>query len=307
MNEVERLADGQIPLLIYLQNVAAFVSGLPEEKFIRSIIDLVINTTSGAKRPDIKKIPELKEAIIHTDDTVGFAFMQKGLQVAQAVVKLQVPSYFQSMPRLQSNGVPLVFLGTGWLLTDALIMTNHHVINARTEAEADADRDDLQLQVQRATATFDFDSDRTTGMQVPVKELVAWDAGLDYAVLRIAPSGRTPLPCSKSIVDVSVDSVAVNIVQHPAGRSKRYGIRNNLVTASTASELRYFTDTESGSSGSPVLNDDWKVVALHRAALYVSEVNFQGKDTAYVNVGTHISLILDDMKARFPNVAQEVT
>src|SRR5690349_9924828 len=105
MNEVKGLADGQIPLLIYLQNVAAFVSGLPEEKFIRSIIDLVINTTSGAKRPDIKKIPELKEAIIHTDDTVGFAFMQKGLQVAQAVVKLQVPSYFQSMPRLQSNGV----------------------------------------------------------------------------------------------------------------------------------------------------------------------------------------------------------
>jgi V8-like Glu-specific endopeptidase len=100
--------------------------------------------------------------------------------------------------------------------------------------------------------------------------------------------------------------VPVNIIQHPGGRSKRYGIRNNLVSASTATELRYFTDTESGSSGSPVFNDQWQVVALHRASIYVAQVEFQGKTTAYVNVGTHLSAILDDLRAHHPSIAAEV-
>ena len=52
----------------------------------------------------------------------------------------------------------------------------------------------------------------------------------------------------------------------------------------------------SGSSGSPVFNDQWQVVALHRASTYVAQVEFQGKTTAYVNVGTHMSAILDDLE-----------
>lgn len=93
---------------------------------------------------------------------------------------------------------------------------------------------------------------------------------------------------------------------HPRGRSKRYGIRNNLVSGGTDTDLRYFTDTEFGSSGSPVCNDRWEVVALHRGATYVEGVQFQGKPTAYVNVGTHLEVILKDIGDRFPELAKRL-
>lgn len=98
----------------------------------------------------------------------------------------------------------------------------------------------------------------------------------------------------------------MNIIQHPGGRSKRYGIRNNLLSAANDNELRYFTDTETGSSGSPVFDDRWEVVGLHRASSYVENVQFQGKPTAYVNVGTQLTAIVADLRARYPALAAEI-
>lgn len=49
-----------------------------------------------------------------------------------------------------------------------------------------------------------------------------------------------------------------------------------------------------------------EVVALHRAAMRVDNVQFQGKTTAYVNVGTHIRLIMDDIAQRYPALAAEI-
>ena len=71
--------------------------------------------------------------------------------------------------------------------------------------------------------------------------------------------------------------MAVNIVQHPRGEYKRVAVRNNLVSAADETTVRYFTDTDYGSSGSPVCDDQWRVVALHRGARRAKDVQFQGK------------------------------
>ena len=47
-----------------------------------------------------------------------------------------------------------------------------------------------------------------------------------------------------------------------------------------------------------MFDDQWRVVALHRGAAQVSNVQFQGRTTAWVNYGSHIRAILDDLKAR---------
>ncbi|HWH78867.1 MAG TPA: DNA/RNA non-specific endonuclease, partial [Candidatus Binatus sp.] len=63
------------------------------------------------------------------------------------------------------------------------------------------------------------------------------------------------------------------IIQHPRGRQKQIALRNNKVIVYVYDEeyhdennsfMYYVTDTEHGSSGSPVLSDQWFVVALHR-------------------------------------------
>lgn len=70
--------------------------------------------------------------------------------------------------------------------------------------------------------------------------------------------------------------------------------------------MRYFTDTRGGSSGSPVLTDDWTVVALHRGTRRVSDVSFQGKSTAFVNVGTQLSAVMEHLREHSAQVYEEI-
>jgi len=306
MNDVERLANGDVPLRIYLRNASLLLMGTEDQrKVILSTLDQVEHRSTGSPRLDLTNVPETKEKIIHIDDSVTYAFMAEGVKAAAAVMKLRVPR-FENGQAMLKNGAPVRYLGTGWLLTDSLVMTNHHVINARNEGEGNALEADLRLQAQSTEAQMDFDADGLAGTELAIDELLAWETNLDYAVLRIPATGRTPLRRASKAIENINEPVPVNIIQHPGGRSKRYGIRNNLVSASTATELRYFTDTESGSSGSPVFNDQWEVVALHKASTYVSNVQFQGKSTAYVNLGTHLGAIIDNLRLRYPLIATEI-
>src|SRR5205814_10048878 len=104
---------------------------------------------------------------------------------------------------------------------------------------------------------FDFDGSGASGATVAPIEVLAWDVALDYAVVRVDDAARAPLVLGDSLTAGigQQDAIAVNIIQHPNGEPKRLGIRNNLVTEATRTELKYFTDTLGGSSGSPVLND----------------------------------------------------
>lgn len=304
---VQPLPGGEVPLAVYLQNADLLLAGAQaQQAVVRKMLSRAIQRASGAPPLDPAAIPETKERLIHnTDDTVSFAFMEAGLRAGAGVAKLRVTRHENGQPRLQ-NGDPVVYLGTGWLLSETLVMTNHHVVNARQDGEPTAAAADFLKQAKSTVVQFAFDSDQAVGTEVNALGLEASDAALDYALLRIAPAGLLSLPRAPQRLTIGQDTVAVNIIQHPRGRSKRYGIRNNLATFSSATDLRYFTDTESGSSGSPVFNDRWEVVALHRGSTYVEGVQFQGKSTAYVNVGTHLAPILDDLKMRFPALAAEI-
>jgi endonuclease G len=305
MNDVERLANGQVPLIIYLGNLSSLLSGLEQQKVIQTALDELTHRATGSPRVDAAALPETKEQIIHDNDMVPYGFMEKGYKAGASVVKLRVARY-ENGARKMRNANPVIYFGTAWLLTDSLIMTNHHVVNARNEGEPAASPEDFRIQALHTIVHFDFDGDGMAGSEVPIQSLEAWDPALDYAILRIPPSGRTPLRCLAGPLKLETGLMPVNIIQHPGGRSKSYAIRNNLVSRSTPSELRYFTDTEAGSSGSPVLDDRWQVVALHRASTYVRKVQFQGRDTAYVNVGTPIHTIFEDLRARYASIAAEI-
>lgn len=306
LNYIERLTDGTVPLVAYLRGALGLGGHNAAMNTVRSKLSELESLTTGGPRLRVKELPETRERIVGRDDMVPYAFLERGLAVSKAVAKLEVPRFNEGAPHL-TNGEHTRYLGTGWMIGPGLLITNHHVLNARNDGEAEAGTADLKLQTEATVARFDYDVAEVEGVRVPLKGLVCCDVGLDYAIARVDIARPQLKIAAKPIAVISQDTyVAVNIVQHPNGNPKRFAIRNNLVTAATDRDLRYFTDTDGGSSGSPVFDDQWEVAALHRGSTFAQDVQYQGRPTAYVNLGTQIHAILAHVRANAPAVADEL-
>jgi hypothetical protein len=312
MNRVERLIDGKVPLAIWLRNAADQLTDATARDIYLKALDRVVRDAAG--EPDVAPdVPtgETKEEIVFRDDTVPFAFLAGGALAGSSVARIKVLPYQAGAP-LQPLALP--HHGTGWLIGPGLLVTNHHVITARTRTAGErpvVDPTDLRLQAVGSRSRFDYlTEDDPAAEELAALDLLACDEELDYAVLRLADEGpvRPYLRVATEPLTVAKDApVAVNIIQHPGGEPKRIALRNNLVYETDAQDVRYFTDTRGGSSGSPVLTDDWTVVALHRGTRRVADVSFQGKSTAFVNVGTQLSAVLGHLSEHSPQVHAEIT
>lgn len=156
--------------------------------------------------------------------------------------------------------------GSGLLVAPGLLITNHHVI----ESQAAAAEFCAQFRFEKKPtsrgkpATFALD---------PSACFVTDDIdGLDFTLIGIGRrlNGADSiesfgyLPLSDAPDKHMLGEVA-NIIQHPRGRYKELVLRENQLVArdELARVLHYIADTEPGSSGSPVFNNDWEVIALH--------------------------------------------
>ena len=308
LNQTPAIEGGVIPLEQWLRTASFFVSARPDEqKFFRDLADAVARKSdlSTEQRAEGAKVAavvgtEIEEKIIFVNDLVPFEFLRKAGRAGRSVVKMIVPVHLNGTLRKQPlSGKPMEGFGTGWMIGPKHIITNHHVIDARSPGEAEASQQDFALQGDKAVVHFDYDHLEAVGERIGVAGLRAADKALDYAILELPEAlTREPLTLWGGPMALTDDTpVPVNIIQHPRGRPKQMGIRNNLVAKLTDDDLAYFTDTDGGSSGAPVANDAWQIVALHKAATpEFGEQLFQGKDTAWVNIGTRIDRIIDDLK-----------
>lgn len=192
--------------------------------------------------------------------------------------------------------------GSGFMISPRLFITNQHVIpdaNAALGATITFDRELDETGRPRPITSFTLDPDTFA--------LFSDEAELDYAVIAVGNrlSGQGSLeefgycPLSNA-PDKHVVGMSANIVQHPLGQRKLISIRNNLLVFRTETTLLYETDTQVGSSGSPVFNDDWEVVALHHyGEPFLRKVDDDGKPVpAAVNEGIRISALVDDLIQR---------
>jgi hypothetical protein len=121
---------------------------------------------------------------------------------------------------------------------------------------------------------------------------------LDYALLRLAtPIGtieqRGWVSMHKGRTDLA-KGTALLIPQHPDGAPLKLAMDTDAVIGFNAggTRLKYATNTEPGSSGSPCFSMDWELLALHHLG-----------DPAWnklpeYNQGVPISLIRDRIAAR---------
>ena len=253
----------------------------------------------------------VEERYIVRDDTLSYEWMTDGVEVGRAVARIMVTRYKNGSPLRDESGGTAIEFGTGWLIGSQHLITNFHVLNAMPEGQI-ANSADIERQAKRSLIQFDYDSEQDSGYEIDVASLVVPRASsrrpkLDYAILKLDEPliDRIPLRLAPNFIYQVAGGVKplVNIIQHPHGKEKRVGIRNNPVNSIQITEFGYFTDTDSGSSGSPVLNDLWQVVGLHVGSdKLFKKVEFQDTLVKHENRGIHIGVIIQDLKTNYPDV-----
>ena len=224
-----------------------------------------------------------------TIDFVDVVFFERGMRAAQAVCRI-----------ITRSGQAI---GTGFLISPRLVITNNHVIGTAASARH-AGR--IRLRARRSGRAARGDAICVGAEQA---FLTDGEDNLDFTVVALGArvAGSKPadafgyLPLSGARNKHALGDF-VNIIQHPDGRMKEAVIRENQLVSRPRSGtvLHYVCDTEPGSSGSPVFNVQWKVVALHHWGGPHRELfDEHGKEVPRtVNEGIRASAITLDMQTR---------
>jgi endonuclease G, mitochondrial len=202
----------------------------------------------------------LIERILGQNDLMSVTFLQSAVAASRAVARIRIRS-----------GDRTVGYGTGSLVAGRVLMTNNHVLESA--ADAAASLAEFNYQDGEANPTV-FDLDPAS--------LFITDPALDYTLVAVRERGTgqaeiTSFGFNRLIEQEGKILVGecLNIVQHPNGDLKQVALRENQLKDILPQFLHYHTDTAPGSSGSPVFNDQWEVVALHHSG--VPSMNAQGE------------------------------
>ncbi|MDC0744851.1 trypsin-like peptidase domain-containing protein [Polyangium mundeleinium] len=200
---------------------------------------------------------------------VPVSFLEVGIRRAHAVVRIQC-----------ADGS----LGTGFLIPDNRLVTNHHVLPDRdiaagakvhfnyqkTADSRDAAVEELPLDPDAFFATSREDD--CTIVKVKGDPSTRWGA-IELQPTRIRIDDR------------------VNIIQHPGGDQKQLSFFHNLVAYVGEGRVQYLTDTLPGSSGSPVFDKEWRLVAVHHSGGWIPEPG--SKDRFFRNEGILVDRVVE--------------
>ncbi|MBA2749392.1 MAG: trypsin-like peptidase domain-containing protein [Tatlockia sp.] len=203
------------------------------------------------------------EKIDLTSDFLPIRYLADGVAQARAVCRISGP----------------MGMGTGFLVSRGVIMTNNHVLENESQA-------------QDSIAEFNYEDGQTpVVVKLQPRRLFLTDIDLDFTVVACDDTpivDIAPIKLLRDPATITRNELA-SIIQHPAGRRKEIALHNNEVTRVKDKVIHYRTDTEPGSSGSPVFNNRWQLVALHHAGW----IEPDGRAT---NEGIRIAAIVEKLR-----------
>lgn len=193
------------------------------------------------------------------------------------------------------NPIPL---GTGFLVGNAHLLTNCHVIQSKVIASqcvAQFNYIDDELGAIQKSVDYEFEPDLLFASEAKLDytlvqlkpEIAQRQAGYQFGWLQLIEDEACILPrlTSEEVMQLNNDRQLklrkyelsdgnnqgdnVFIIHHPKGKQKKIDVANNRVVEGGLFKdfLRYRVKSDFGSSGSPIFNVKWELVALHHAAI----------------------------------------
>ncbi|MCR6476096.1 DNA/RNA non-specific endonuclease [Variovorax sp. ZS18.2.2] len=205
------------------------------------------------------------ERYMGTNDLLGINYLQIGYMQSRAVGRVR---YFDKSERKTAYT-------TGFMVSPELMMTNHHVFPVEDAAGFAALAEDAAIE-------FDYEFDALGRHRESIVHaldpatFLHTSSELDLALVAVRPldqTGRRPLSDHGHLVlngniGKAGEGDYATIIQHPDGQEKQIALRDNEIIDNKQSDvLIYKSDTAQGSSGAPVFNNEWQVIALHSAGV----------------------------------------
>lgn len=281
---------GQETLGILINKLLSYTGGGQDADFLRGLFarypltgDPVL-TRGLSQWPVAAGLREYKELAFAPETMHHVRILDAAQQAARAVVRIKPPTG----------------IGTGFLVGERLIMTCNHVIGDRPTA-------------RESTFTFNYQLDRHDRLPEPLPIATAQADGLfhanpdlDYAVIEAVavPAEVAAQPLTLAPLRVEREQ-RVNIIQHPGGHFKKIAMQKNFVAHADARDVYYMTSTEPGSSGSPVLDNGFVVVAVHTGSTPVADP--ETGDYYVRNHGSSMIAVLNDLHHNAPRIYEQLT
>ncbi|WP_428675146.1 DNA/RNA non-specific endonuclease [Reyranella sp.] len=236
---------------------------------------------------ETQEADDVFERIIGGNELQPISYLERGAIAARAVARID----------LGGQGY-----GTGFLIAPRVLITNNHVLPDAASAA-------------QARAQFSYELDLSDTERGPVNyrvlpdELFFTQKNLDFTIVAVEATSADNatalstfgcLPLVETTGKVS-EGEWLTIIQHADGARKQVCVRENQFIKRDNDVLWYSTDTNPGSSGSPVFNNDWFVVALHHAGVPekrngVVQSNPDGSTKWIGNEGIRVSRIVQTLK-----------
>ncbi|SMF55530.1 V8-like Glu-specific endopeptidase [Azospirillum oryzae] len=242
----------------YVRRVRQGLEALPTfaQRELPPLVRDMLHGTEGPEGGSVRQV--LNERIIGAaKEFLSVLFLKRADRVARSVGRIV------TWP--QAAG-----FGSGFLVAPGVLITNEHVLGNPRDAEMSAVQFDYELDMG-------FREQRGEVFRLEPERLFITSKQLDYALVAVAPRGEDGgaieshgwLPLVGQVGKIMAGQ-PVNIIQHPQGRRKEVVFRESTLLPLPDDPdhiLHYTGDTEPGSSGSPVFNDFWEVIALHHSAV----------------------------------------
>ena len=131
--------------------------------------------------------------------------------------------------------------------------------------------------------------------------------GLDSTILELDgyPAGVTPVPLARNLPRKPLRNRRAYVIGHPRGLAQpQFSLQDNILLDYDNRVLHYRSPTEGGSSGSPVFDNEWKLIGVHHSGGFdLLQLNEVG-GTYAANEGIALPAIRNRLGERPPEPGQ---